>query len=138
MRQSIEEEQREFIADFNELEDWLIQYNALLEITSRMEPLRAEEKVNSNRVYTCKAKLWLIMEHRNGKVYLRADSESLIVKGIVGVIVALLNDRTPREIRKADIRFIDETNIAQQISTDRYQGMYTIIHKIKQFADKYL
>lgn len=138
MRKNIDEEQQEFIADFNELEDWLIQYNVLLGITSKMEPLNAEEKVNANRIYTCKAKLWLIMEYRNGKIYLRADSESLIVKGIVGVIVALFNDRTPREIRKADIRFIDETNIAQQISTDRYQGMHTIIKKIKQFADKYL
>lgn len=138
MRKTVEEEQREFIADFNELDDWLIQYNVLLEITSKMETLNDAEKINSNRVYTCKAKLWLVMEYRNGKIYIKADSESLIVKGIAGVIAALLNDRTPREIRKADICFIDKTNIARQISTDRYHGMQTVINKIKLFADRYL
>lgn len=132
---TIAQEEQEFIRDFNELEDWLIQYQALLELTSDMEKLYETERTEETRIHSCQAKLWLVMGYENGKISVRADSESLIVKGIVGVITALFHHRTPEEVRQADITFLDKTNIARQISTDRYKGMQLVISKIKKFAD---
>ncbi|MCU6763464.1 Cysteine desulfuration protein sufE [uncultured Roseburia sp.] len=132
---TIAEEEQEFIQEFNELEDWLIQYQALLELTSDMEKLYETERTEENRIHSCQAKLWLVLGYENGKISVRADSESLIVKGIVGVITALFHHRTPEEVRRADITFMDKTDIARQISTDRYKGMQLIIRKIKKFAD---
>lgn len=138
IRQPIREEQDEFIEDFNAFGDWMTQYQCLLELTADMEPLNEEEKNNETLIAGCQAKLWVKTEYRDGLVYVRADSEALIVKGIVAVIVALLNERPPEEIIENEIDFIERTPIRDQISTDRFQGMQTVIERIRQFALRYM
>ena len=133
-RQSIKEEQEEFIRDFNELEDWMFQYECLLGLTAEMEPLLPEEKNKDTLIEGCQAKLWVVTTWDSGKVRVRADSEALIVKGIVAVIVALLDDRTPEEICEAELDFLDRTPIRSQISADRFHGMQKVIRKICRFA----
>ena len=96
-RFSIAEEQAEFIDDFNEFDDWMMQYSCLLELTTDMEPVSDEEKNEQNKISGCQADLWIILSFENGIVHVRADSDSLIVKGIVAVIVALFDKRTRRK-----------------------------------------
>ena len=88
-RPTIQEEQDEFVETFNQIGDWMLQYDCLLELTADMEPLREGERTECNMVTDCQTRLWLVMEECDGMVRLRADSEALIVKGIVGIIVAL-------------------------------------------------
>jgi cysteine desulfuration protein SufE len=131
---TIREEQNFFISEFNDINDWLFQYECLLEMSTGMDKINENEKTENNLVSGCQSKVWLICELRNGRIFIRADSEALIIKGIVGVIVELFSGRTPQEIIEAEIDFIEKTTIKQQISTDRFQGMKSVIERIKQFA----
>ncbi len=133
-RLSIAEEQAEFIDDFNEIDDWMMQYSCLLELTADMEPVSDEEKNEQNKISGCQADLWIILSCENGIVHVRADSDSLIVKGIVAVIVALFDKRTPQEICGAHIDFLEKTPLKEQISTDRFHGMQTVIRKIQDYS----
>lgn len=133
-RLSITEEQTEFINDFNEIDDWMMQYSCLLELTTDMEPVSDEEKNEQNKISGCQADLWIILSCKNGIVHVRADSDSLIVKGIVAVIVALFDKRTPQEICGAHIDFLEKTPLKEQISTDRFHGMQTVIRKIQDYS----
>jgi cysteine desulfuration protein SufE len=103
-------------------------------MSTGMDKINENEKTENNLVSGCQSKVWLICELRNGRIFIRADSEALIIKGIVGVIVELFSGRTPQEIIEAEIDFIEKTTIKQQISTDRFQGMKSVIERIKQFA----
>lgn len=136
IKPSIQYEQDEFIEDFNSLEDWMLQYECLLDLTADMQPLQEDEKCEANRISSCQANLWLVLTFESGRIRVRSDSESLIVKGIVAVIVALFDDRTPGEICEAKITFLEDTPIRSQISTDRFNGMTGIISKIKKFAEQ--
>lgn len=133
-RLSITEEQAEFINDFNEIDDWMMQYSCLLELTADMEPVSDEEKNEQNKISGCQADLWIILSFENGIVHVRADSDSLIVKGIVAVIAALFDKRTPQEICGAHIEFLEKTPLKEQISTDRFHGMQTVIRKIQDYS----
>ena len=133
-RLSIAEEQAEFIYDFNEIDDWMMQYSCLLELTADMEPVSDKEKNEQNKISGCQADLWIILSCKNGIVHVRADSDSLIVKGIVAVIVALFDKRTPQEICGAHIDFLEKTPLKEQISTDRFHGMQTVIRKIQDYS----
>ena len=135
-RCSVKEEQEEFIRDFNELEDWMIQYECLLSLTTDLEPLLPEEKTPDTLIEGCQAKLWVVLSMKEGRVQIRADSEALIVKGIVAVIVDLLHDRTPEEICESALDFMERTPIRSQVSVDRFHGMQKVIEKIRTFAKR--
>ena len=132
-RLSIAEEQAEFINDFNEIDDWMMQYSCLLELTADMKPVSDEEKNEQNKISGCQADLWIILSFENGIVHVRADSDSLIVKGIVAVIAALFDKRTPQEICGAHIDFLEKTigKIPETISC-RYNpgGIFKISNDI--------
>ena len=133
-RLSIADEQAEFIEDFNEIDDWMMQYSCLLELTAEMEPLSAKEKNEQNKISGCQADLWIVLSFSDDLIHVRADSDSLIVKGIVAVSVALFDKRTPQEICGAHIDFLEKTPLKEQISTDRFHGMQTVIKKIQDHS----
>ena len=127
-RNSIAREQAEFITDFS----------CLLELTADMKPVLPEEKNSHTKISGCQADLWVVLSYENDNVYVRADSDSLIVKGIVAVIVALFDARTPREICETHIDFIEKTALKEQISVDRFYGMQTVVKKIQSYALKFV
>lgn len=112
----------------------MMQYSCLLELTAEMEPLFAKEKNEQNKISGCQADLWIVLSFSNDLIHVRADSDSLIVKGIVAVIVALFGKRTPQEICGAHIDFLEKTPLKEQISTDRFHGMQTVIKKIQDYS----
>ncbi len=136
-RETIRELQDEFIRDFNEIGDWLFQYSSLLELIPDMKPLLPEEKNDETLIHGCQAKLWVVTEYdpETDLVLVRADSDALIVKGIVAVIVALFDERHPEEILEAEINFLERTPLKEQISTDRFRGMQMVINRIRTFAE---
>ncbi len=136
-KETIRELQEEFIRDFNELDDWMIQYGSLLELIPDMKPLGPEEKNDDTLIHGCQAKLWVVTGYdpETDLVSVRADSDALIVKGITAVIVALLDDRHPEEILQAKIDFLERTALKDQISTDRFRGMQMVIGRIRDFAE---
>lgn len=123
-----------FIEDLNMLEDWFMQYEYLLEISTELTPIPQEQRTEQNKVSGCQSGVWLLLSCEKGKVKVLADSDALIIRGILAVIVSLLNERSPTEIVAYRPRFIEETNIKNQISTDRFHGINSVIKSIQQFA----
>lgn len=137
-RETIQNLQDEFVRDFNEIGDWMFQYSSLLELIPDMKPVLPEEKNDNTLIHGCQAKLWIVTEYDRvtDMVSVRADSDALIVKGIVAVIVALFDERHPDEICEANIDFLERTPLREQISTDRFNGMQMVIGRIREFAEK--
>jgi len=123
-----------FIEDINSLEDWFLQYEYLLEISADMPRVKEEERTEENRIPGCQSGVWVLFGFSDGRIRLRADSEALIVRGLVSIYVQLLNGRTPKEVLEFRPRFIEETNIKKQISTDRFHGLHAILERIQGFA----
>lgn len=123
-----------FIEDLNMLGDWFMQYEYLLEISAELTHIPEELRSDDNKVSGCQSGVWLLLSYENGKVKVQADSDALIIRGILAVIVSLLNDRTPDEITAYQPRFIEETNVKNQISTDRFNGINSVIRSIQHYA----
>lgn len=133
---SISELENTFIEDLNMLGDWFFQYEYLLEISADLPHIPEQEKTEKNRVPGCQSGVWLVLSFEDGKVKVLADSDALIIRGILSIIVSVLDGRTPEEIVKYEPHFIEETNLREQISTDRFRGIQSVIKSIQQFADK--
>ena len=131
---SIAEYEQTFIDDLNELEDWFLQYEYLLQISADLPRIPPERRTEENRVQGCQSGVWLEMAYTDGRIRVTADSEALIIRGILSIAVDLLDGRTPEEIVSYSPRYISETNIRKQISTDRFNGLSSVVDTVKQFA----
>ena len=138
MRKSINEEQNEIIYMFNDMNDWMLISNYIIERASKSSSFSEQEKEDSNRICIGQARVWVYTSYNNGKIIIKIDSESLIINGIASIIIDLLNKRTPDEIRKSEISFISETCIVDQISKEKYLGIEMIIKIIKNYSNNYL
>lgn len=132
---SISELENTFIEDLNMLDDWFFQYEYLLEISADLPHIPKEKRTEKNRVPGCQSGVWLILSSEKGRVKVLADSDALIIRGILSIIVSVLDGRTSQEIVEYKPRFIEETRLKEQISTDRFQGIQSVIKSIQQFAD---
>lgn len=123
-----------FIEDINLLGDWFLQYQYLLELSVEMPKIPEEARSEENKVKGCQSGVWLQFSFADGIVNVKADSDALIIRGILAIIVSLLDGRTPEEILDYEPRFISETNIKNQISTDRFAGIHSVIKAIQNYA----
>ena len=131
---SIAEAEQSYIDDLNTLEDWFLQYEYLLRISADLPRIPEERRTEDRRVRGCQSGVWLELEYEDGRVWVRADSEALIIRGILSIAVYLLNGRAPAEITAWEPRYIAETNIRRQITTDRFNGLASVIDTVKAFA----
>ena len=136
MAQSIRQKQDAFVTLFNDLNDWLLQYELLMSIAGEMENYPIEQKDDDHLVEGCQSKAWVLCSCEGGKLRVRADSEALIVKGMIGVVVELLNGADLEEAAHADIDFISRTSLKDQITADRSHGMQRVIETMQEFARK--
>ena len=137
-KMTIAELEDTFIDDLNMLGDWFLQYEYLLEISTELPKIPESQRTDENKVPGCQSGVWLDIQYDNGKVLVTADSDALIIRGILSVIVSLLSNREPGEIVAYVPRFIEETNIRQQISTDRFNGIHSVIRSIQKVAENYI
>lgn len=135
---TIEDYENSFISDLNELGDWFLQYEYLMRISAELPRIEDEKKTSENRVKGCQSAVWLDLHSENGRISVRADSDSLIIRGMIAITVFLLDGRLAEEIISYVPRYIEETNIKKQISTDRFHGLNSVIKAIQSFAEKSL
>lgn len=126
--------EQEFIDTLNELEDWFLQYEYLVEMTALMAKLGEAEKTEVNLVSGCQSKVWLVSEYTGGQIHVRAFSDSLLIRGILALILALVNGRTPLEIAAWEMRLVEATALKEQLVSDRFKGVQAIAARIKEFA----
>ena len=131
---SINEIQDEIIAEFSDFDDWMDRYQLLIDMGSEQEPLDEQYKTEQNLIDGCQSRVWLQADLIDGRVHFRAESDALIVKGIVTLLVRVLSDHTPQEILDADLYFIDQIGLREHLSPTRSNGLGAMLKQMKMYA----
>lgn len=134
---TIDEIQDEIVEEFSGFEDWMDKYAYLIEIGNELAPIDAKYKIESNLIRGCQSRVWLHQEFIDGKIKFEAESDALIVKGLVALLLRLYSDRTPLEILSSEPKFIDEIGLRQHLSPTRSNGLLAMVKQMKLYALAY-
>lgn len=134
MNKSIEEVQNDIIEEFNYLEDWLDKYEHIIEIASELPVISTEFKNDEYLIRGCQSKVWLHADFKDGKIFFSADSDAIITKGIVYLLIKVMNERTPEEIINSEMFFIDKIGLKENLSPTRSNGLVSMLKQMKLYA----
>jgi cysteine desulfuration protein SufE len=134
---TIEEVQKEIIADFSVYEDWMDKYTYLIELGNELEPIDAAYKVDQNLIRGCQSRVWLQQKLEEDRIIFEAESDALIVKGLVALLLKVYSGRSPQEILDAEPYFIDAIGLKQHLSPTRSNGLMAMVKQIKLYALAY-
>jgi cysteine desulfuration protein SufE len=134
---TIEEIQDEIVEEFSEFEDWMDKYAYLIELGNKLEPIDPKYKVESNLIRGCQSRVWLHQEFADGKIIFEAESDALIVKGLVALLLRIYSCRTPSEILNSEPHFIDKIGLRQHLSPTRSNGLLSMVKQMKLYALAY-
>ena len=130
---TINEQQDEVIEEFSELDDWMDRYQLLIDLGEEQEPLPDNEKTEQNLIDGCQSRVWLVCDENNGILTFRAESDALIVKGIVSLLIRVVSGHTPQEILDADLYFIREIGLTEHLSPTRSNGLLAMIKQMRMY-----
>ena len=141
---SINERQDEIIAEFQDFDDWMDKYQLLIDLGSEQEPLDPKYKTEQNLIDGCQSRVWLqadyvkeqvaVGEEQEGVIVFKAESDALIVKGIVALLIRVLSGHTPQEILDADLYFIDRIGLKEHLSPTRSNGLLAMVKQMRVYA----
>lgn len=132
---TIEERQEEVIEEFEGFDDWMDKYQMLIDLGSEQEPLPQQYKVESNLIDGCQSRVWLQADLTpQGTIHFQAESDALIVKGIVALLIRVLDDQTPADILNADLHFIEDIGLKEHLSPTRSNGLLAMLKQMKLYA----
>lgn len=132
---TINEKQDEIIAEMSELDDWMDRYAYIIDLGNSLPPIDEQYKTPSHLIEGCQSRVWLNAELTpEGKVEFTADSDAIIVKGIISMLIDVLSGHTPREILDADLYFIDRIGLSEHLSPTRSNGLLAMVKQIKMYA----
>jgi len=134
---SINELQDEIIEEFEAFDDWLERYQLLIEYGKELKPMPEADKNDTNKIDGCQSQVWFTCRYEDGKIYYTGDSDALLVKGIVALLIHVLNGHTPKEIVDADLYFIDEIQLREHLSPTRSNGVAAMLKQMRLFALAY-
>lgn len=132
--QTINEIQDEIIEEFADLDDWMDRYQLLIDMGGETEPLPDSDKVEQNLIDGCQSRVWLVCDEKEGRLYFRAESDALIVKGIVMLLIRVLSGHTPDEILDADLYFIEKIGLREHLSPTRSNGLLAMLKQMRAYA----
>lgn len=132
--QTIDDIQQEIIDEFSIFDDWMDKYSLIIEQGNSLLPLDEKYKTPENIIQGCQSRVWLHTEYRNGKLYFQAESDAIIVKGLLALVLRVFSDRTPYEIINADLRFMKEIGLTEHLSPTRSNGLLSVIKQIRYYA----
>ena len=133
-KMNINDIQDEIISEFSDFDDWMDRYQLLIDMGSEQPPLEEKYKTEQNLIDGCQSRVWLQADMVDGKLLFRAESDALIVKGIVALLVRVLSGHTPQEILDADLYFIDRIGLREHLSTTRSNGLGAMLKQMKMYA----
>ena len=131
---TINEIQDEIIDEFSGLDDWMDKYQLLIDLGNEQEPLDETYKVESNLIDGCQSRVWLQADYVDGKINFTAESDALIVKGIVALLIRVLSGHTPQEILDADLYFIEQIGLKEHLSPTRSNGLLAMVKQMRVYA----
>ena len=131
---TIENLQQNLIEDFSFFEDWTQRYEYMIELSKGLEKMDEQMKNDKIIIKGCQSKVWLHAELNEGKIKFLADSEAIITRGIIAILLTIFNNRTPKEIIESDTNFIEKIGLKEHLSPNRANGLYSMIKQIKFYA----
>lgn len=131
---TINEIQDRIIAEFSDIDDWMDRYAYIIDLGNAIQPIDPAYKTPQNLIEGCQSRVWLNAELKDGKVHYTADSDAIIVKGIISLLIEVLNDHTPNEIIDADLYFIDKIGLSEHLSPTRSNGLLAMVKQMKIYA----
>lgn len=131
---TINELQDEVIEEFSDFSDWMDKYQLLIDLGNEQPPLDARYKTESNLIEGCQSRVWLQADYENGLLTFTAESDALIVKGIIALLIRVLSGHTPQEILDADLYFIDRIGLKDHLSPTRSNGLLAMVKQIRMYA----
>ena len=134
---TLNEIQEEIIGEFEQFGDWMEKYNYLIDLSKGLEPLDAKYKTSDNLIRGCQSRVWLTAEMKDGFLAFKADSDAIITKGIIALLVRVLSGRKPEEIMNVDLYFIDQIGLRQNLSPTRSNGLLSMVKQMKMYALAY-
>lgn len=131
---TIKEIQEEIVDEFTMFEDWMQRYEYMIELGKSVPVIDDQYKTDNNLIKGCQSKVWLHSELEGDKIHFSADSDAIITKGIVAVLLRVFNDQSPKDILEANMDFIDEIGLKEHLSPTRANGLVSMIKQIKLYA----
>ena len=135
---SLEEAKKAIIEDFSMYDEWLDKYEYLIELGKNLEPYPEENKTEDKLIKGCQSRVWLDSKIEEGRIYFSADSDAIITKGIISLLISVYSGRTPMEIAGDDFGFINEIGLRENLSPTRANGLVSMIERIKELANSNL
>ena len=134
---TIPEIEQNIIDEFACYEEWLDKYAYIIELGRDCPVIDEKDKTEENLIKGCQSRVWLSCEHRDGLLWFKADSDAVITKGIISLLIRVLNGQTPKDILAADLHFIDEIGLKEHLSPTRSNGLTSMVKQIKMYAVAY-
>lgn len=131
---TINQTQDEIIEEFSEVDDWMDRYAMIIDLGNALPPIDAKYKTPEHLIEGCQSRVWLNAEQTDGHVFFTADSDAIIVKGIIALLIRVLNGHTPEEILDSDLYFIDRIGLAENLSPTRSNGLLAMIRQMRLYA----
>ena len=131
---TINETQDEIIEEFSIFDDWMDKYGYLIELGNSLQPLDEKYKTPSNLIEGCQSRVWIHADYKDGKIHFEAESDAVIVKGIVALLLRVLSDRTPDEILNADLYFIEKIGLKEHLSPTRSNALVSMVKQMRLYA----
>jgi len=131
---TINELQESIIEEFSIFDDWMDKYALLIDLGNLLEPLEEKQKTQQNIIVGCQSRVWLNAEFKDGIVTYQGESDAVLVKGIVSLLIKVLSGHTPDEILETDLYFIDEIGLKEHLSPTRSNGLVAMVKQMKMYA----
>ena len=136
---SINEKQNEIIEEFESFDDWMDRYQLIIDYANELKkhPMPEEDKIDRNKIDGCQSTVWFTVRMEEGRLVFNGDSDALLVKGIVALLLTVLSGHTPKEILDADLYFIDRIGLREHLSPTRSNGVAAMLKQMKLYAMAY-
>ncbi len=135
--QTIESIEEEIIDEFSLFDNWEDKYEYIIDLGKKLEPLSSEYKIDENKIKGCQSQVWLVANEEDGRIYFKADSDAVIVRGLVSMLIRVLSGHTPQEILDTKLEFIDKIGMKNHLAQTRSNGLLSMIKQIKNYALAY-
>ena len=129
--------QNEIIEEFSSFDDWMDRYSLLIDYGNGLEPFPQEDKTDQNLIEGCQSKVWFTAQMQEGRVIYQGDSDAILVKGIVALLIRVLSGHTPEEIVNTQLYFIDEIQLREHLSPTRSNGLNAMLRRMIEYAMQY-
>ncbi|MEO8404922.1 MAG: SufE family protein [Chitinophagaceae bacterium] len=133
-QQTIQETEQEIIDEFSLFDSWDDKYEYIIDLGKKLEPLDAKYKVDENKVRGCQSTVWLIAEFKEGKIFFKAESDAIIVKGLISMLIRVLSGHTPDDIISAQLNFIQQIGMTAHLAQTRANGLLAMVKQMKNYA----